>query len=438
MRHINLHLLCFFNRGSYRSDHSLHRLNRSLNDPVDLRTSNRTVLDDHPRPTLHPSQCAPRLDQACQSRFVVRFHDDVHELKSDLTQQRHHPSAFPFSRRSPWDQGVQHSSCRLFSCHCLPSRRQWTWSPNVSRTCFPSSTDSRQSSSRPLPLMQCLHQLRNGKCVISCSILSCSLGRRSGSSRINSDVHDLLHVNCVRLLNLQSTCGYIQNVNLVAPIRRPICLLQTFALLSRSSRIFLNSSRRASVLGSAPFSVLGTPGGWYLLPLPRVPPQSQRSTLIRLLHHPLTQVVSNFFGCRRLSPRYQRLSIDTLPSCLWFDRTFSTVLGISQLFDCPEGPQLCPPDLPDPLFPATFIALPFPFGASLASVSAFSFTLAFPLQSPREMSHPAIVTCRSHSNLVHTFPILLLWLAATRVVLLHRYIHLFLSSSCLLGLVGRE
>ena len=34
----------------------------------------------------------------------------------------------------------------------------------------------RQSSSRPLLLAQCSHQLRKSRCVISCSILSCSLG----------------------------------------------------------------------------------------------------------------------------------------------------------------------------------------------------------------------------------------------------------------------
>ena len=56
-----------------------------------------------------------------------------------------------------------------------------------------------------------------------------------GSSRIDSDLHDLLHhVNCLHLLNLQSTFGEIQHAALVAPIRmrRPTCLLQTFARLS--------------------------------------------------------------------------------------------------------------------------------------------------------------------------------------------------------------
>ena len=37
--------------------------------------------------------------------------------------------------------------------------------------------DNLQPSSRPLPKMPCLRQLRDGRCVISCSICSCSLGR---------------------------------------------------------------------------------------------------------------------------------------------------------------------------------------------------------------------------------------------------------------------
>ena len=38
----------------------------------------------------------------------------------------------------------------------------------------------------PLPLMQCLHQLRNGRCVISYSILWCSLGCRGSCSLSSS------------------------------------------------------------------------------------------------------------------------------------------------------------------------------------------------------------------------------------------------------------
>ena len=52
---------------------------------------------------------------------------------------------------------------------------QSTW---ISGTCLFSPIYLRQPSSRPLPLMQCLHQLLNGRCDISCSMLSCSLGYR--------------------------------------------------------------------------------------------------------------------------------------------------------------------------------------------------------------------------------------------------------------------
>ena len=74
---------------------------------------------------------------------------------------------------------------------------------------------------------------------------------------------------------------------------------------------------------------------------------------------------------------------------------------------------------------------------SLASVSAF-LSLACPFTIPREVSHHLpTVTCRPPPNLVHILPILLIWFAATHEVHLHQHVHLFLSSSRLLGLVGR-
>ena len=70
-------------------------------------------------------------------------------------------------------------------------------------------------------------------------------------------------------------------------------------------------------------------GGRSHLPLPRVPPHSQRSTLLRLLHLPLTQVVLDFFGSLHLPRRRPRLSIDIPTTCVRFDRTSDTVLSIS-------------------------------------------------------------------------------------------------------------
>ena len=94
-----------------------------------------------------------------------------------------------------------------------------------------------------------------------------------GSSRIDSDLPDLLHhVNRVKLLNLQSAFRQLQNVKLVAPNRtcHVVCVLQSFACLlrclkepvvaifrllltpSRSSpHIALNSSRTTSRIASS-------------------------------------------------------------------------------------------------------------------------------------------------------------------------------------------
>ena len=47
--HIYLHLPLFFERAANRPDHSLHRLTRSVDDPVARRASNNTVHDDPPR-----------------------------------------------------------------------------------------------------------------------------------------------------------------------------------------------------------------------------------------------------------------------------------------------------------------------------------------------------------------------------------------------------
>ena len=116
------------------SDHSLHKLNRSLNHPVALRTSNKT-------------------DPLFIALSVLHDPIKLDALSSLLLWQ---PEKQPFY---------------------LPLRRPRTCSPNGFLGIVTLLSDaSRQSSSRSIPLMQRLHQLRIGKCVISCSILSCSLG----------------------------------------------------------------------------------------------------------------------------------------------------------------------------------------------------------------------------------------------------------------------
>ena len=55
-----------------------------------------------------------------------------------------------------------------------------TSSKRISGACLSSSLTLRQFSSLSLP---CLHQLRNGRCVISCSIISCSLCCRGSCLR---------------------------------------------------------------------------------------------------------------------------------------------------------------------------------------------------------------------------------------------------------------
>ena len=157
---------------------------------------------------------------------------------------------------------------------------------------------------------------------------------------------------------------------------------------SRSSRISLN-----------PITSI-----WCLLPLPRVPPFARRSTLLRPLRTPLTQIVHRFFGSRLFlldasdspSTFCRRVCGATahVQHCPWYP----------QLSDSPESPPLCSSDLQEPFFPAPSIVLPLPLAFPMLLSPPLPLPLPFLFTHLHEVSHhPEIGTCRSPWNLVHIF-----------------------------------
>ena len=171
MRHVYLHPSLFVNRGANRPDHSLHRLSRSLDDTVAPQNSNWAILDDHPRSTSHCSHRALCLGQTRQWRLVVRLRDVVHKFQPNFTEPCHQSSTYPFSG---------HPKCQrfpfFFVSHAHVVQMEF-WKMSL----FLISLSDGPSDSPPLPPFP---RLRNGRCVIWCSILSCSLGCRGRVWRV--------------------------------------------------------------------------------------------------------------------------------------------------------------------------------------------------------------------------------------------------------------
>ena len=92
--HINLNSPPSFGAAANRPDHSLHGLNRPLDNSVALRAANGAVLNDHPRSACHRPHSTPRSNQTRQRGFIVRLHNN-------FTKPRHQSSTYPFSRRLP-------------------------------------------------------------------------------------------------------------------------------------------------------------------------------------------------------------------------------------------------------------------------------------------------------------------------------------------------
>ena len=143
------------------------------------------------------------------------------------------------------------------------------------------------------------HTYRTTACCRNLTVLLSDPSHARGDSRINGDPQDLVHhVNCVHLLNLQST---FRTLKLVASTRtrhviRSLLSVARFSLRTLDENvitIFTNFIVPHHVDLCVPSAWIGTPGGLCLLP-----PHARRSTLLRLLHTPLTQVVLHFFGSR--------------------------------------------------------------------------------------------------------------------------------------------
>ena len=130
----------FFNRAACCSDHSLHRLNRHLNSSVALRTFQLSACPMIQWNSSALARCpSPRLCPQTATQF-----------------QKTLPSAFGIS--SP--VGFLGTTVRKHFPFLVAVHEHW-----ISGSCLTSA----------LPFTECFHQLQNGRCVISCSNLSCSL-----------------------------------------------------------------------------------------------------------------------------------------------------------------------------------------------------------------------------------------------------------------------
>ena len=144
------------------------RVVHALDDLVAIPTAYWTVFGDHPRCTFHRSQRAPRLDQTDQRRlrFTMMSTCCCPISRSHATSLRHiHSHVDSRNHRR------EHNSRHSFSGHQI-----LLCCPNGFLQLVSSSLSLRQSSSLAASAwcMQCLHQLMDGRCVISCSILPCS------------------------------------------------------------------------------------------------------------------------------------------------------------------------------------------------------------------------------------------------------------------------
>ena len=110
--------------------------------------------------------------------FVVRFHDDIDEIP--IRSHAATPSSFGISILPSISSGPR-CSAQLLSLAHLPINNANGFPfllvahEHVVQMVSLPQLICDNPSSRPHPLTQCPHQLRNGRCVISRPVLSCSL-----------------------------------------------------------------------------------------------------------------------------------------------------------------------------------------------------------------------------------------------------------------------